>query len=220
MRVLDDEQRRHHQHALEERLDGLEELLAARRRVERVGLRRRQHLGVERDRQQRQPRREVGHHAGDERRELRAGLLARAVRRDARELAEQVAPGEERRRRRVLLAGGRQLREAERERAQLADEPRLADARLADELDDPELAHARRVDRVLQELELRLAPDDRSRVDLRLVARSDGRADVVRRDGALLALDEQRLLLGRVDRLRAVEHLGGRQDVARLRARR
>ena len=36
-------------------------------------------------------------------------------------------------------AGRGQLREAERERAQLADEPGLADARLADELDDAEL---------------------------------------------------------------------------------
>ena len=80
VRVLEDEQRRHHQHALEERLDGLEQPVAARRRVERVGLRRRQHVRVERDREQRQPRREVGHHAGDERRELRAGLLARARR--------------------------------------------------------------------------------------------------------------------------------------------
>ena len=73
--------------------------------------------------------------------------------------------------------------------------------------------------RVAEELELRLASDDRRRVDLRLVARSDGVADVVRRDGALLALDEQRLLLGRVDRLRAVEDVGGGEDVAGLRAR-
>ena len=46
------------------------------------------------------------------------------------------------------------------------DEARLADTGLADELDDLELPHACCVDRLLRELELRLASDDRRRVGL------------------------------------------------------
>ena len=55
--------------------DDLVQLVAAERGVDLVGLRRRVHLGAERDGEQRQPRREVGHDRLDERRELRAGRL-------------------------------------------------------------------------------------------------------------------------------------------------
>ncbi len=220
MGVLEDDQRRHHQDALEEGLDRLDELLATCGRIKRVRLGRRHHLGVEGDREQREPRREVGHDARDEGAQQRAGLITRAVRRDACKLSQKIAPRVERRRRRVLLRGRVQLREAERERAELVHEPRLADAGLADQLDDLKLAHARRVDRGLQKLELLRAADDRSCcVDLRL-SRADGFAHMMSRDGALLALDEQRLLLGRVDRPRAVEDVRRRQDLAGLGASR
>ena len=53
-------------------------------------------------------------------------------------------------------------------------------------------------------------------VGLRVVARAGRLADVVRGHRALLALDEERLLLGRVRRPGTVEHVAGGEDVARL----
>ena len=54
--VLDDDQRRHQQHPRHELGDDLVQLVAAEGGVDLVRLRRRRHLGAERDGQQRQPR--------------------------------------------------------------------------------------------------------------------------------------------------------------------
>ncbi len=123
---------------------------------------------------------------------------------DARELPQQV------RARRstgsddpVLLAARVELSEADRERPQLVDEARLADPRLADELDDldwrmraastawPSAASSRS----------RPMSGSSSSLVLRRATPVDC-ADVVRRDGPLLALDEERLSLGLVERAR------------------
>ncbi len=120
--VLDHDQRRHHQDPLEERLDRPVELVAARRRIERRRLGGRVDLGVEGDREQREPRREVGHHPGHERLQHRPGLGRAAVGRDADELAERRSHRAERLGRGVLLGGPVELLEPERERPQLLHE--------------------------------------------------------------------------------------------------
>ena len=68
VRVLEDDQRRHQEHAHEELLDGVVELVA-RGTPASIALRlgRRLDRRVERDREQRQPRREVGHDGRDPR---------------------------------------------------------------------------------------------------------------------------------------------------------
>ena len=96
--------------------------MAALLGIEGVDFGRRRRLGVERHREQRQPRRKIGHRGGHEGRELRACFLARAVGNDADELAQRVPPGAVRHGARVLLAGEAQLSEAERERLCLGDE--------------------------------------------------------------------------------------------------
>jgi hypothetical protein len=73
--VLDDYERRHHQHPLEERRHRRLELVAAPLGVERVDVGSRRDLGVEGDREQRQPRRKVGHHRRHEGRDLCACLF-------------------------------------------------------------------------------------------------------------------------------------------------
>ena len=215
MAVLDHEQGRHHQDPLEEGLDGPVELVAARGRVECGRLRGGVDLRVERDREQRQPRCQVGHHPRHERLQHRPGLGGGAVGRDADELAQRRPDGGERLGRRVLLGRPVELLEAERERPQLLHEARLADARLAHELDHLQLPHAREVDRLLQLLDLGFAADDRRQVRLLLRPLADHVADRVCHHRLLLALHEQRLRLGGVDRAGAVEHVGRRQDPAR-----
>ena len=63
VRVLDHDQRRHHQDALEERRHRLVQPVARRRRIEDAALGGRGHRRVERDREERKPGREIGHHA-------------------------------------------------------------------------------------------------------------------------------------------------------------
>ena len=121
--VLDHEQRRHHQDPLQECRGGPVELPAARGRIERRCLRGRVDLGVEGNREQRQPRREVGHHPGHERLQHRAGLGRGAVGRDADELTQRCPDRRKGLRRRVVLRGSVELLEAEGQRAQLVDEP-------------------------------------------------------------------------------------------------
>ena len=67
--VLDDEERRHEQHPLQERADDLVQPVEARACGHGVHLGRVRHLGVERHREQREHRGEVGHGAADERRQ-------------------------------------------------------------------------------------------------------------------------------------------------------
>src|SRR5207244_4208648 len=128
--------------------------------------------------------------------------------------------GEERRRRLVFLAAGRQLLEADRRRAQFLDEARLADAGLADELDDPARAAARLLDRRTQHRELLVAPDERQLRRRRLLLELEQLAEPEGIDRTLLALHEERLRLRVEARARALQHLGARKDLAGLRARR
>ena len=161
VRVLDDDQRRHHQHPEQELLDRLEDALAAEGGLDLLALRRRRDLGVERDRQQGEQGHELGHHGLDPRRQARAGLLRALGVGDAGERPQQRAEREVGHGDGVLVAARGEVREPDRQRLQLLDEPRLADAGLADQLGDLALAHARRIDGCAQLGELLLAADDR-----------------------------------------------------------
>ena len=99
-----------------------------------------------------------------------------------------------------------------RENARLGDEPRLADAGVRDDLEQLQLAQPRSPDRIAKHVELRLAPDDRARIDRRPRAAAARLADGVGQDRGLLALHEQRLHLRRVRRARAVENVCRRED--------
>ena len=147
--VLDHDQRRHHQDPLEERLDRPVELVAACGRVERRRLGGGGDHCVEGDREQRQPRRQVGHHPCHERLQHRSGLSRGAIRRDADELAQQSANGREGLCRRILLSRPVELLKAECERPDLLHEARFADPGFTHELDHLQLSHAREVDGLL-----------------------------------------------------------------------
>ena len=113
VRVLDDDERRHHQHSLQERRHRRLEPKAALLGVEGVDFGRRRRLGVERHREERKPPRKIGHRGCDEGRELRAGHLTRAGGNDADELPQRIPPSAVRHGLRVLLPGEAQLSEAQ-----------------------------------------------------------------------------------------------------------
>ena len=162
VRVLDQDRRRHQQEPHQELVDDLVQPVAPERGIDLVHLRRRRHLGVERQREQRQPHREVRHHAGDERGQLRAGRVRRVLGEDARRAAA-AASGAARTASRPSTARScvRSTWKPDRGGDELLDEARLAGARLADELDGPALAHPRGVERLSQRRHLGLAPDER-----------------------------------------------------------
>ena len=187
-------QRRHHQDAFEEQVNGLQELFAAGGRIKGIGFRRRRRLSIQGNCKQRQPRCDIWHDTGNELSKLCAGSLARGVGRYSRNLPQKVAPGGERGGGRVLLGRGGQVCEAKRERAELVDEAGLADSRLPDELNDLQSTRAGRVDRVAQKRKLRVATDDRGDVALRIVPRPGRRADMVHRQRTFLPFHQQRFL--------------------------
>src|SRR5206468_10181160 len=151
----------HHQHPREELLDRLVQALTPERRIDLLRLRRRLDLCAERNREQRQPRREVREHCPHPRRQLRARRRCVEVWGDSGERTQQRAEDEVRRRRGVRVTARRKLREAERLTRQLFDKARLADARLTDELDESLLPHARCVDGLGECLKLALATNER-----------------------------------------------------------
>ena len=214
VRVLGDDERRHHQHPLEERRHRRLKPVAALFGVERVDVGRRLHLGVERDSEQWKPRREIRHRRGDERLELRACHLARAVGDDADELAQRVPPGAVRHRARVLLAHEAHLGEAERMRSRDGDETRLAHPGLTGDLEERELPLPGCVESLGERRDLLIPAHERHLVPGCGLALAGRPADVVRRHGALLPLDEQRLPLARIERSRRVEDVGRREDLA------
>ena len=89
--VLEDDERGHHQHAEQELLDRLEDALATERRLDLLGFRRHRHFGVEGDREQREPGRELGHDGLDPGLEAIAGLGGALRIGDSGERAEQGA---------------------------------------------------------------------------------------------------------------------------------
>ena len=146
VRVLEDDERGHHQHAEQELLDRLEDALATERRLDLLGFRRHRHFGVEGDREQRQPGRELGHDGLDPGLQAIAGLGWALRIGDSGERAEQRAKRQVGDGHPVLVAARDELREADRHRLQLLDEARLADPRLPDELGHLALAQPRRSD--------------------------------------------------------------------------
>ena len=216
VRVLDDDQRRRDQHPEQELLDGLEDALAAEGGLDLLAFRRRRDLGVEGNRQQREQGHELGHHGLDPRRQARAGLLRALGLGDAGERPQQRAEREVGHGDGVLVAARGEVREPDGQRLQLLDEPRLADAGLADQLGNLALAHACRIDGCAQLDELLLTADDRQLLGRFLLDHTGRRAHAVGRDRALLALDEERLRRGFELRARALEHLARGEDLARL----
>ena len=99
---------------------------------------------------------------------------------------------------------------------QLLDESRLADPRLADELGDLALTQASRSDGRLELRQLLFATDDRQLLGSFFLHDAGDHADAVGRDRPLLAFDQERLRRGLEAGRRAFEHLGGREDLARL----
>ena len=161
VRVLEDDQRGHHEHAEQEMLDRLEDPFAPEGRLDLLGLRRHGNLGVERNREEREPGREVGHHGLDPRLQPATGLGRGLRLGDPCERPEQRAKGLVGDGHPVLIAARDELREADRLGPELLDEARFADARLSDELGDLALAQARGVDGGAELRQLLLAPDDR-----------------------------------------------------------
>ena len=215
MGILEDEQRRHHEHTYEELLDHGVQARAPERRIDLVALRRRRDLSLERDREQWQQRREIGDHRLDPRLEARTGIGGRELVGDPCECPQDTAEGVERCRRPVLIAMTDQLREARGQLACLGHEARLADPRLADELDRVRRPHARAFDGGEQGGELRVSSDDRELALGRGGGGPDGFGHAVSGDRALLALHQKRLWLDGVARVGAIEHLGGGEDLPR-----
>ena len=104
VRVLDHEQRWHQQHAGQELVEDVVQAIAPERRLDLVDLGSVRDVGIERQREQRQPLGEVGHHGLCERRQLGAGALARLVRESADQRPEHRPERPEGRRRRIGLA--------------------------------------------------------------------------------------------------------------------
>ena len=159
------------------------------------------HLGVEGDREQRQPRREVGHH-----RRSRTASCAPASSRERSGVMpasgrSEVAPDENGSVDGVLLGRRRQLLEAERERPQLvarAATCRCRARRRARRRCSCRMRAASIASR--STLELGVAADDRrQRRPGCFGPRPIDLADAVRHHGPLLALDEQRLVVRRID---------------------
>ena len=137
VRVLDfDESRLGHDHR-QKLADRLVQLLAP------VGLGQHFDLGgggdldAERDRDQRQPRRQLGRSRRNVVAQPLGDRLVGVIAAEAHELAQQLAPDGVRRGGCVGLAGGVQLAEARRGVAQRFEQPSLADAGLADDFDQP-----------------------------------------------------------------------------------
>ena len=140
------------------RLDHAVEPSAAEGRLQLLDLLRGLDLDVERERDERQPRHELGHEL------LHALAQPRgrgAVLRQLEQRAQQPAEGEVRRRGLVLRACGRHGEQVGRLRLQLLDQPRLAHPGLADQLDDVAEAHAHRARAPPRESQLALAADER-----------------------------------------------------------
>ena len=113
VRVLDHDRGRHHQHPRQQLVEHVVQPVAPEHRVDLVDLRRGRHLGVEGQREQRQPVGEIGHRRLGEGGQLRAGRVRGLVRQDADEGTEEGAQRRERRRRGVRLAAGAQDLEAD-----------------------------------------------------------------------------------------------------------
>ena len=193
--VLEDDERRHHQHAEQELLDRPEEALAPERRLDLLGLRCHRHFGVEGNREQREPGRELGHHGLDPGLQAIAGL-GRALRfGDSRERAQQRAKRQVGDGHPVLVAARDELREADRHGLQLFDEARFADPRLPDELGHLALAQACCSDGRLEVRQLALAADDRQLLRSLLLRHTGDDADAVGRDRSFLPFDQERLRL-------------------------
>ena len=168
---------------------------------------------VEREREQRQPGGEVGCDGADEERELLSGLLARSVGRDARPAARRsgrtAANGS------AFAYGSPATSSCWNPIASVRASATSRDLPMPgsrDDLEQLQLAQPCSSDRVAKHVELRLAPDDRARVDRRPRTAAGRLADGVGQDRGLLALDEQRLDLRRVRRARAVEDVRRRED--------
>ena len=161
MHVLDHEQRRALEQLREHRLDDAVQARAPEGRLELLDLLRRLDVDVERQRDERQPRDELGVELRDA---LAQGVRGGAVLRQLEQRAQQAAEGEVRRRGLVLRAGRRDGEQVRRLRLELLDEPRLAHAGLADQLDQVAEAHPHRRERGREDRQLALAADERQPV--------------------------------------------------------
>jgi hypothetical protein len=141
--VLEQDQRRVGQQPVEQRRDGAVQAGSPEGRLELVDLARRRHVDVQRHGQERNP--------GEQLRRERLqplpqplavrGLLPLEV--DGEQGVQQVAEDEVRRRAFVLLAGGGDRTHVGGLRADLLDDPGLADPGVTDELDERPEAHPR-----------------------------------------------------------------------------
>ena len=217
VRVLEDEQGRVRQERREQRADDAVQAGAAEGGVELVGLARGEHRQVERDGEQGQPRAELRRDRVQARAEhvrvARRVAVAGHVEQAAQQVPEDAVGG----RGVVRLAGRRQDGHVRRLLPHLRDEPRLADPGVADELDEAAEAGARRRERRPEDRELALAVDEREVPDDGRGAAACDAAQLVRDDGARLALDRERLELVRLEaRARPLEHCRRDEDLARL----
>ena len=143
VRVLDLDQRMAGQHDLEIAVHRLVQLGPAVLLGEHLDFGRRGQVDVEGDREQRQPRHEVGHlraHVGFD--GLQHVGIAR-VPSDAHHFPQQLAPQDVRRGRGIGFAHGVQLAELRRVVAHGFEQTRLADAGLADDVEQSAVAGAR-----------------------------------------------------------------------------
>ena len=134
--------------------------------------------------------------------------------RDSRKRAQQRAKRQVGHGHPVLVAARDELCEADRHRLDLVDEPRFADAGLADELGDLALSQARRSDGRRELRQLALAADDRQLLRALLLGHAGDGADAVGGDRPFLPLDQEGLRLGLEAGLRAFEHLPRSEDLA------
>ena len=159
--VLEEQQRRAVEQPAEELRDDAVQSRPPERAVERVDLRRRLHLDVERRSQQRRPRDELLVHLGEPVGEEFPVVGPAAVELDAEQLDEQRLERVVRSRGLVLLARRGQLQHVAALLEEVVREPRLADPGLADELDQRPEARAHRRHRGRKHGALPLAADER-----------------------------------------------------------
>ena len=217
--VLDDEHRRGPRASATRKRIATSASRSRRKRSSRVAV-----SGVcgkveaEQDAEQRHPRHErPDRRARRTSRSRRLDLVGVGRRVEPERRAHRRAHREVRRRRLVLLAARAETRKSRDALDHLLDEPRLADARLADDLDDPAVPGADVVDDAESASSSASPPDERRSWRRGRSLRAGDRPDDRGADGLRLALRANGSI-GVVsnDRPRAVEDDLGREDLAGL----
>ena len=217
--VLEDDEDRRRERVVEEERHHLVHALAPELGRERGGVRGVREVDVERGREQREPRRELGAALVDDFAQPHLDQLGRGRLGQAEQVVEEPPERCVRRGGLVRVARDDEGREVAGAGAQLLDEPALADAGVADDLDRPPVPGAQRVERLVEHGDLVVAADEGK---VRRAARDAAlhRAERERLDRLALALHDERLeRLGVEGGAGAVEHRARREDLAGLGAR-